>query len=484
MIDPSASSGRAGIQLPPGLGLAGTGVRVGAWLIDSLILGVLHVGFWILVVAVGVITIDAEAQRQLQGSPLTLPTVAPYRVNLTQLAVMMIVFVILNVLYATVCWWRLRGMPGQKVLSLQVGAAATGRNLSFVRALIRAVTAVGMPMAAVAGLIYGVFALETSVPWQDMLDPKPGGPVENWLSTWSLPLDLALLGAVGWPGLLLASSAASPRRQGLHDRLAGSLVVGKARAIPPAPYGYYTGYGSPFGPPGAMPPGVVPPGAWPPGVVAPGATLGENQPGPASGTDLEAPRPGSTDAEGLPADGSSASGGTSPWLAPHGRSDARPTVRIATVNRRVAAYAFDCVFVYVVYLLTASIAVAALMPSSATTLDERTFILIGLAGGIEQLLYFVSGWTLRRGTIGQRFFHVRVADASTGKELGPVDALVRWAVLQGPFALVSIVPGGVRDLMILIASGWMLYLFYTTMVDADQRGLHDRFLNTRVSPDD
>jgi ABC-type transport system involved in cytochrome c biogenesis permease subunit len=65
-----------------------------------------------------------------------------------------------------------------------------------------------------------------------------------------------------------------------------------------------------------------------------------------------------------------------------------------------------------------------------------------------------------------------------------MDALVRWAVLQGPFALASIAPGGVRDLTILVASGWMLYLFYTTMIDPDQRGLHDRFLNTRVSQED
>ncbi|MGD0121090.1 MAG: RDD family protein [Candidatus Limnocylindrales bacterium] len=478
MTDPSAP-GRAGIQLPPGLGLAGVGVRAGAWLIDTLILGVLHAGFWILVVVAGVVTIDPEAQRQMEASPLMLPTVAPYRVNLTQLAAMMTVFVILNVLYATFFWWKLRGMPGQRLLALQVGSAATGRNLSFGRAVIRAVTAVGIPMATVAGLLFAVFALEASVPWQDLLDAKPGGPAEAWLSKWSLPLDLALLGAVAWPGLLLASMAASPRRQGLHDRLAGSLVVGKTRAIPPTPYGYYPGYGSAYGSPGTIlpgtvPPGVVPPGAWPPGVVAPGSP-------PA---DLDAPAAESADGEVVPTDGSSAPGGISPWLAPPGRSDARPALLVATVNRRLAAYLFDCALVYMVYLMTASTAVAALLPSSGTTLDERTFILLGLAGGLEQMLYFVSGWTLRRGTLGQRFFHLRVADAVTGKALGPMDALVRWAVLQGPFALVSIAPGGMRDLTILVASGWMLYLYYTTMVDPDQRGLHDRFLNTRVSQED
>lgn len=474
MTNPAAP-GRAGIQLPPGLGLAGMGVRVGAWLIDSLLLGMLHVGFWISIVVAGVITMDPEAQRQMEASPLTLPTVAPYRANLTVLAALMAVFVLLNVLYAALFWWKLRGMPGQRLLSLQVGAAATGRNLSFGRALIRSVTAVGLPMAAVAGLLFAVFALETSVPWPDLLDPKQGGPVETWLSKWSLPLDLALVGALVWPGLLLASTAASQRRQGLHDRLAGSLVVGRARAIPLPPSGYYAGYGPAYGPPGMVPPGVVPPGAvppgaWPPGVVPPAATPG----------DLEAPAPGPDDQE-APAYGFSSPGGISPWLAPPDPSEARPALRIATVNRRLAAYLFDCVLVYGVYLMTASIVVAALMPSSATTLDERTFIFLGLAGGLEQMLYFVFGWTLGRATLGQRLFHLRVADVVSGKALGPMDALVRWAVLQGPFALASIVPGGVRDLAILVAAGWMLYLYYTTITDPDQRGLHDRFLSTRVS---
>jgi uncharacterized RDD family membrane protein YckC len=217
--------------------------------------------------------------------------------------------------------------------------------------------------------------------------------------------------------------------------------------------------------------------------VAPGAPAGENQAGPAVGTDLLPPAAESANVDGVPPDRGLGPEGSA-WLAPTGRSDARPRPQVATVNLRLAAYAFDCVVVYGVYLLTASIAIAALMPSSTTTLDDRTFILLGLVGGLEQLLYFAGGWTLRRRTIGQRFFHLRVADAATGKALGPMDALVRWAVLQGPFALASIVPGGIRDLTILVASGWILYLFYTTIVDPDQRGLHDRFLNSRVSQED
>ena len=168
-------------------------------------------------------------------------------------------------------------------------------------------------------------------------------------------------------------------------------------------------------------------------------------------------------------------------MAPFGRVDGRSGLHVATINRRLAAYGFDCLLVYLIYLVTASVVAPVLVPSSTGTLDDRTFILLGLAGGVEQLAYFTAGWKLRKGTVGQRFFQLKVADATTGKALGWMDAIVRWAVLQGPFALASIVPSSARGPVVLLAGGWILYLFYSTIIDPDQRGLHDRFLNSRVS---
>jgi uncharacterized RDD family membrane protein YckC len=500
MTYPTAPAARALVQLPPGLRVAGMGPRIGAWLIDGLLLGVFHGAFWIVAVAAGAISIDPAAESQLQASPLTLPAVAPYHANLTLLAAMMVGFVGLNIAYATFFWARFRGMPGQRLLSLQVGSASTGKNLSLGRALVRALIAVGIPMAAIAGLLYGVFALENAVPWADLMNPQAGGPTEAWLSTWSGPVDLAILGAVGWPALLLVWTAASPPRQGVHDRLANSLVVGKDVARP-ALYGYYPGYGPAYGPPGALPPGVMPSGeigpagsiddqterrqSWPEAAVdAPVDAAASDNPLPvAQGDDLQPPDPGSTNPYGLPPGQVPGPDRRSAWLDPLGRSGRRVGIHVATVNRRLAAYGFDCVFVYLIYLMTASSVAATLLPPTTGTLDDRTFILLGLVGGLEQMAYFVAGWRLRSGTVGQRFFKLKVADVTTGKALGWMDALVRWAVVQGPFALATIVPAGARELVILLAGGWILYLFYTTIVDPDQRGLHDRFLSSRVSQD-
>ncbi len=460
------------------------GARVGAWLIDTLILGGLQLGFWMLAVAVGALSINPEAERQLEASPLTMPTVAPYEANLPLLAGMLAVLVGLSIAYATISWWRFRGLPGQRLLSLQVGSADTGRNLGLGRALVRAIAALGIPLAAGAALLYAIFAYETSVPWSDVLDPRAGGPTEVWLSTWSTILFVIVLVVVAWPVILLTSTAASATHQGLHDRLAKSLVVGKGTpawvgsAYPPGyvpavgPQADYLmpgflappGAGSGAGPeplPGALPPSQSPPGeltpeAWPSG--APGA-------------------PGAPDSGmGFGETGPTAAGPA--WAMP--KDGAAPKPFIATVGRRMSAYLIDCIVVYTVYELIASIIAAAMLPAGTTTFDERTYILIGLAGGLLQLAYFSAGWALVRGTLAQRLMHLRVADVTTGKPLSWLDAVVRWAILQGPFALVTIVPEGVRAPMLFVAAGWSAYLLYTTSADPSLRGLHDRFLNSRV----
>ena len=417
--------------LPPGLRVAGIRARVGAWLVDSLILGLFQVAFWAFAAGVGALSVDPEAERQMTVAPLSLPTVAPYRVNLPLLAVLLSAFVVFHVVYAALCWARFRATPGQKALSLQVGSAVSGRNLSLYRALVRAAVVVGVPIGAVAWILYSVFAFEAMVPWSDVLNPQTGGPADQWVSRWSGLLLLALLGAVVWPALLLIWTATNPTRQGPHDQLSGSLVVGRDRRPLAA---------------GSLPPADVVPGAFPPGVTSGSAP--------------------------------DARGSVESWTGID--SAAQPALQSVTVGRRVAAYLFDCVLVYLIYVLSAGLLSSALLPGNASTLDERTYILIGLVGGLEQLVYFVAGWALAMGSAGQRMLHVRVADATTGKSLTWMDGVVRWAVLQGPFALVTIVPNAVRPVVLALAGAWSLYLLYTTLADPDQKGLHDRFLNSRV----
>ena len=415
---------RGGSSLPPELKVAGIGARLGAWLIDSVIFVGFQIVFWMVADALGAIRISPEAERQMQASPLALPTVAPYEVNLPLLAVLLAGFVVVSVVYATFCWARFRGMPGQRLLSLQVGDAVTGRNLGLRRAAARSIVALGVPIAAGAGFLYGVMAFETSVPWSEAVSMQTGGQADAWVATWSGAFLLAIVLAVGWPLLLLISTASSSSGQGLHDRLARSIVVGRAAPASGAPAWTAPAYGMP---------------AWI-GPVAGAPALTE------STSEAETPA----------------------------------TFHAATVGRRIAGYLVDCTIVYLSFSLIAAAVAAAFMPSNATVFDERTYILLGLVGGFTQLVYFTAGWAMWRGTPGQRLMHMRVGDATTGKALSWMDALARWAVLQGPFALVTIVPAVARTPVLMAASCWIAYLLYSMTTDSDVRGLHDRFLNSRV----
>ena len=94
-------------------------------------------------------------------------------------------------------FWRTKATPGMRVFDLQIGHAADGRRLGIGGALRRWVVLGSWLM------IVGMAAL----------------PI--WL-----PGALALL----WSTVLVVTIALSPTRQGLHDRIANTAVVGPAAA--------------------------------------------------------------------------------------------------------------------------------------------------------------------------------------------------------------------------------------------------------------
>ena len=443
--DPSQPR-RPGPLLPPGIEVAGIATRLAAWAVDGIIFGAFLYDFVAVAETLGAITINPAVEAELKASPLALPSASPILTNLPQLAALVVIFVLLNVAYATVCWTRFRGLPGQRMLSLQVGAADTGRNLSVKSALLRSIVAVGVPFGAGGAFTWGTLAMSAAVPWAQLQDPQPGGPAEAWV----LPLLLLMLVAVGWPLVMLAWTANSPTKQGPHDRLAGSLVVGKAKSA----WRFGPGYGAY--------PGVPPTGLLGSPEVGSGDPAGQAA-GPAS----ERPMPGPTEW---------------PPVGPAPSVDAagRPVAAVVTIGRRVAAYLFDCAVVFIVFLTIVEVAAAAFL-NSPTVLDERTYILFFLAGGVLQIAYFTVGWVVWRGTPGQRLMHMRVTDAATGKGLSWMDALARWAIMQGPFALATIVPLAAQQFVGPAAAGWTVWLLYSTLKDPDHRAIHDRFVNSHVT---
>jgi hypothetical protein len=153
-------------------------------------------------------------------------------------------------------------------------------------------------------------------------------------------------------------------------------------------------------------------------------------------------------------------------------------LRVATYRRRAAAYGLDTIMVLAAY----SAIQAAVAPTgpSGELVPERSWMLAGLLGGLVQAAYFVGGWWLLRGTPGQKALGLQVGRESSGKRLGLVDALVRWAALQGPVALWLAAPYVTQVLLFVVVVGWVIVLSRSVRDDPDGRGYHDRLAGSMV----
>jgi uncharacterized RDD family membrane protein YckC len=110
----------------------------------------------------------------------------------------------INAAYFVIAWSRYGASPGQRLLSMRIGAEAGGR--------------VPVRRAAVRwAVLWGPFAVAS------LLITVLGG------------LPDALLDAVvlGWFVVLLVTIARSPTKQGLHDRLARTVVLKRSRVVEP-----------------------------------------------------------------------------------------------------------------------------------------------------------------------------------------------------------------------------------------------------------
>jgi uncharacterized RDD family membrane protein YckC len=504
----------SGYPLVTAVGPAKLRTRAIAFALDGLIMLAASVGVYLVAGAAGAWNLDSEWLRQYGQNPDATPTVPALHVDLNLIVATSAAIAVACVAYAALCWWRLGAMPGQRALGIRVLDFETGAHVSFPAALRRSVSVYG-----VIGVLMSGYATITF----ERLATIPLGETGSNLSTYGLPQDsrlapwidviaTVLFLGLAWVFVMAVTSISGSMRRGIHDRIAGSIAIAVRRwAMPHAAWGPASGWGtspgwgsapgwtqsaSPGGPsspaslpgpgsisgppPGSAPgpvPGWTPPGTWtPPGHEAPvDWTSPPGLSSPDGGADEEA----ASKPPGAPP------GSVPPWKAPPGveaqRLAARPgTLVSAPMSRRVGAYLVDS---FIIFLFFTG-AVAALSPdasvSGAPLTNERGYILGGLAGGAMQLLYFVLSWTYWRGTPGQKLFGLAVVLELDGKAMSPMDALVRWAVVQGPYAMVTIVPFMLAPFVTLGAICWAAFLLYATQKDPDLQGPHDHFLRTRV----
>lgn len=154
---------------------AAMGARVIAFIVDVVVLSIL---LGILSLIVGDVTIVGTITR-------------------------LIIFGALGFLYYAYSWTTSRASPGQRFLGLMTVTAADGAALTWSQATMR------------WAYLFGPSLLS------NLFNPNlVGGPVSTLIG----------LVVLGYYIYLLYTTANDPKRQGLHDKQAGSLVVVKAAA--------------------------------------------------------------------------------------------------------------------------------------------------------------------------------------------------------------------------------------------------------------
>jgi uncharacterized RDD family membrane protein YckC len=185
--------------LHPAAPVAGLGRRSAAYIVDSLIVGIVYVLLAVFFDAVFGPLVEATPD----GTALVVVAVDPLRVALELAATLVI-----DALYFAGSWSRWGASPAQRVLRLRVRMAnGTPTTPDAPDAL---------PIEA-AWRRWAVLAI---------------GPIAVGSLTASGALDTSVLFVVNgtWFLVLFISAASNPLRRGLHDRVAGTVVV-------PAPVG-------------------------------------------------------------------------------------------------------------------------------------------------------------------------------------------------------------------------------------------------------
>ena len=112
--------------------------------------------------------------------------------------------ILLSAAYFAWSWMALGGSPGQRLMGMRVGAEASGAQLTTGQALVR---------WALLGAPFGIAALITTA------FSGPGNTAVNVMM-------------IAWYALLLVTTARSPTKQGVHDRIARTVVSKEASPVP------------------------------------------------------------------------------------------------------------------------------------------------------------------------------------------------------------------------------------------------------------
>lgn len=171
--------------------------RAIAYIIDAIILFVINI---IVSIVIGAI-LGPATKVSFNSNATDFGNLVNAQVNYGTVLVTALVSTAINGIYFIYTWTTMRGSPGLRMLSMQVGNEGDGKTLTQNQAITRWIF-LGAPFGLAGAL-----------------NPIP-----------VLGLLIALA-ALAWFIILLVTTAQSPTKQGLHDRYAHTMVVKAARTV-------------------------------------------------------------------------------------------------------------------------------------------------------------------------------------------------------------------------------------------------------------
>jgi hypothetical protein len=255
--------------------------RVGAWLLDGILVGLLSLIPVIFAFLSGAVTLNGQALDQLSQiepgtyQPFALVTVAIVHVNIGVLVVAVGVYVVLHLVYFAGSWVRMGGTPAQRALKIRVADDASGANLSVDQALLRWLLLEGISTIAGGVVLILFLNIAATTPMNQLFGDRGGFGAFGYGSAGvTIVSDVVSWGSTLWLIVLVVSAGASSLHRGLHDRISGSVVLKPAPAYPswsgygatPPGAGYWPTQGGPgfYGSPQPWP-GYPPQSSYPPG---------------------------------------------------------------------------------------------------------------------------------------------------------------------------------------------------------------------------
>jgi uncharacterized RDD family membrane protein YckC len=244
---------RPQVQLPQGVAVAAMGRRVGAWILDSILSGFLVLVPLILAILIGAFSLNGQALDQYDtGSryPFDDVTAPLFNINAGPLWALAVLYMALNLVYYAGSWMAWGGTPCQRALGLRVGRVGDLGKLSVDAAVLRWTALYGVSMMLSTAVSVQMLVELSRIPTNEWLGTQSAYAPSGAYTTVAGVSTLISLGTLIWLIVLLVSAASHFAKQGLHDRLVGSIVVGQPPVpaawpgYPPGPQGYPPqGYG-------------------------------------------------------------------------------------------------------------------------------------------------------------------------------------------------------------------------------------------------